>query len=57
MLKSEGSSDVPEIDVLFEEADHTIPCHTFYKANQGSTNLCIYSSDTDVAVALLHLMP
>ena len=51
MLTSEGSSDVPELDVLFEEADHRIPSHTFYKANQGSTNLCIYSSYTDVEVA------
>ena len=41
MLTSEGSSDVPELDVLFEEADR-IPSHTFYQANQGSANLCIY---------------
>ena len=57
MLTSEGSSDVSELDVLFEEADHRILSHIFYQANQGSTNLCIYSSDTGVAVALLHPMP
>ena len=32
MLKSEGSSDVPELDILFDEADHRIPSHTFYQA-------------------------
>ena len=57
MLTSEDSSDVTELDVLFDEADHRIPSHVFYQANQGSADLCICPSDTDVAVALLHLMP
>ena len=57
MLTSEGSSDVSELDALLEEADPRIPSHIFYQANPGSANLCMYSSDTDVAVALVHLMP
>ena len=57
MLTSEDSNDVPELGVVFEEADHRIPSRTFYQANQGSANLCNYLCDTDVAVALLHHMP
>lgn len=54
IINQETVSDLPELDIVLEEADVRLIPHTLHAVADGTKRVCLLTNDTDVLVIGLY---